>query len=202
MTTPRLVLASASPRRRALLAQIGVPHEVLPQDIDESRRDNETPIAYVRRMADEKAAAALAALGDTPATVLASDTAVVVADRVLGKPADEADAVAMLGLLSGRSHEVLTAVTVAEPARREQRTSRSRVRFREISLQEAARYWRSGEPAGKAGAYAVQGLGAVFVAGLDGSYSGVIGLPLFETAELLALFGIPCWQSAGEQAGE
>jgi len=202
MTLPRLVLASASPRRRALLAQIGVPHEVLPQDIDESRRDGETPASYVRRMADEKAAAALTALDDAGATVLASDTAVVIGETVLGKPADEADAVAMLGSLSGRRHEVLTAVTVASGARREQRTSRSSVRFRAIPPEEAARYWRTGEPAGKAGAYAIQGLGAVFVAELDGSYSGVMGLPLYETAALLALFDIPCWQSGEDGADE
>lgn len=198
MTSPRLVLASASPRRRQLLLQIGVAHAVLAQDIDESRRDGETAQAYVARMADEKAAAALAALADPGATVLAADTAVVIGDTVLGKPADQADAVAMLGLLSGRTHSVLTAVTVASAARREHEVSRSEVSFRPISPREAERYWQSGEPRGKAGAYAIQGLGAVFVESLRGSYSGVMGLPLFETAALLERFDIPCWQASEE----
>jgi len=145
---------------------------------------------YVRRIAVAKARAGADAVGGRPARpVLAADTAVVVDGRILGKPADAGDALAMLALLSGRGHEVLTAVAVH--GRREQvRVSASRVRFRDIAPVEAAAYWATGEPCDKAGAYAIQGRGALFVAELQGSYSGVVGLPLFETAELLAAEGV------------
>lgn len=172
--------------------QIGVPFEVHAQDIDETPFTGEIPEIYVQRMAAEKAAAALAAFPS--AVVLAADTTVVCDGLVLGKPADEADAAAMLSRLSGRQHQVFTAVTVADGAQSRQALSCSEVTFRQISATEAARYWRSGEPRGKAGAYAIQGKGAVFVAGLQGSYSGVMGLPLFETAALLTEFGQPVWQ--------
>lgn len=127
--------------------------------------------------------------------MLGADTAVVLDGRILGKPVDQADALSMLLGLSGRDHDVLTAVAVLDGRRCETRMVRSRVRFRLITEQEALAYWASGEPRDKAGSYGIQGLGAVFVAGLEGSYSAVVGLPLCETAELLGHFGIPCWQT-------
>ncbi len=191
---PALYLASASPRRRELLTQIGVVHDLLPVDIDETPRPNEAPAAYVLRLAQEKAQAALARLDPAqPLCVLGADTTVVLAGRILGKPADRADGLAMLAALSGQTHQVLTAVALADARRCEVRLVESRVTFRAIADEEAARYWDSGEPADKAGGYAIQGLGAVFVRELQGSYSGVVGLPLCETAELLAAFGVPCW---------
>jgi septum formation protein len=194
MAIPRLILASASPRRQDLLVQIGVQFDVRAQDIDETPHPDEAPETYVQRMAAGKAAVALAAFPE--AVILAADTTVVCDDLVLGKPVDEADAVAMLSRLSGREHQVLTAVCVSDRRQSQQALSRSTVNFRSITSDEARRYWHSGEPRGKAGAYAIQGLGAVFVAGLQGSYSGVMGLPLFETAELLAKFKQPVWQPA------
>ena len=190
-----IILASASARRQELLRQIGVRFTVRSQDIDESIGQGEPAHDYVLRMAQEKANSALAELAanrdgeDT--LVLAADTSVVCDAEVLGKPEGEADAVAMLMLLSGREHRVLSAVTVASQTKQRTRLSESRVNFREISPEEAQRYYRSGEPQGKAGAYAIQGYGAVFVKQLHGSYSGVMGLPLYETAQLLGEFAVP-----------
>jgi septum formation protein len=190
-----IILASASARRRKLLSQIGVRFTVRSQDIDESIRSGELANDYVTRMAQEKAGSALNALrvseDSSDAVVLAADTSVVCDADVLGKPVNEADAVGMLRLLSGREHRVLSAVTLATQVNQRTVLSESRVRFREISLDEAQQYYRSGEPMGKAGAYAIQGYAAVFVEQLIGSYSGVMGLPLFETAQLLAEFSVP-----------
>lgn len=187
-----LYLASASARRRELLEQIGVSFVALPVDIDETPRPNEAAAAYVRRLAREKAEAALARLeGAGPVCVLGADTTVTLDGRILGKPADREEGLAMLALLAARTHEVLTAVALAQPGRCEVRLVTSRVTFRAISREEAERYWASGEPVDKAGGYAIQGLGAVFVRHLEGSYSGVVGLPLCETAELLEAFGLP-----------
>jgi septum formation protein len=197
-TAAPLCLASASPRRRALLSQIGVPHTVYPADIDEAVLPAESPEAYVQRMARAKAVAVQA---QRPAlAVLAADTTVVVDGQICGKPHDEAAGVAMLQRLSGRDHQVLTAVALAAGAQVALRLSRSEVRFRALTTAECCAYWRSGEPCDKAGGYAIQGLGAVFVETLCGSYSGVMGLPLFETAQLLSAAGIACWQSAGASA--
>ena len=194
-----LFLASGSPRRRELLTQIGVPFSVVSASIDETPLPDEPPAAYVERLAREKARAGREQLlTSTPGAVccvLGADTAVVLDEQILGKPVDEADALSMLMALSGREHEVLTAIAIIEAERCETRVVRSRVSFRSISQQEAALYWASGEPQDKAGGYAIQGLGAVFVAGLNGSYSGVVGLPVCETADLLGQFGIPCWQN-------
>ena len=194
-----LFLASGSPRRRELLTQIGVPFQVVSASIDETPLPDECPAAYVERLARAKAHAGrehlLGASVSAPFSVLGADTAVVLDDQILGKPVDEADALSMLMALSGREHEVLTAIAILAAERCETRVVRSRVSFRTISQQEAARYWASGEPQDKAGGYAIQGLAAVFVAGLNGSYSGVVGLPVCETAELLGQFGIPCWQT-------
>ena len=191
-----LYLASGSPRRRELLTQIGVPFSAISADIDETPLPQESPAAYVERLARGKAAAGRDVVrSDAPFCVLGADTAVVLDGKILGKPVDEADACAMLKMLSGCEHEVLTAIAVLEGERCESRVVRSVVRFRPISSDEATAYWASGEPRDKAGGYGIQGLGAVFVAGLNGSYSAVVGLPLCETAELLGHFGIPCWQN-------
>ena len=206
-------LASKSPRRRLLLDQIGIDYAIVDAPVDETRRAGENPVTFVERMASEKAQAGLAALGDArKAPVLAADTAVVLDDRVLGKPRDVEHAMEMLHALSGRMHRVISAVALAgsnvcrptatgdsgrppddgTAGRDSPRiaTSISRVWFREISLQERRTYCASGEPMDKAGAYAIQGRAAIFVARLDGSYSGVMGLPLFETASLLRENGI------------
>ena len=194
-----LYLASGSPRRRELLTQIGVPFSTVSAAIDETPLVNEPATAYVERLAREKARAGYKHVTASPAgddfCVLGADTAVVLDGQILGKPVDEADALAMLMALSGREHEVLTAIALIDATRCETRVVSSAVRFRNISTQEAARYWASGEPLDKAGGYAIQGLGAVFVSGLEGSYSAVVGLPVCETAELLGHFGIPCWQT-------
>jgi septum formation protein len=191
----KLFLASASPRRRELLAQIAVPCVTQIAAIDENPLPDEPAVAYVERLAREKARAGLAALRDAhDAVVLGADTAVVLDGRILGKPADFAESRAMLQALSGRSHQVLTAVALAGGGREAARVVASEVSFRALSEREIEAYWASGEPCDKAGSYGIQGLAAVFVSRLEGSYSAVVGLPLCETAELLGEFGIACWQ--------
>ncbi|MDR7026060.1 MAG: Maf family protein [Gammaproteobacteria bacterium] len=191
-----LYLASGSPRRRELLTQIAVPFLTQIAPIDENALPGESPIAYVERLALTKAQAGLAALTDTAdAVVLGADTAVVLDGRILGKPTDRADALATLSDLSGRTHEVLTAVALVSRERQASRVVTSQVTFRALSQAEIEAYWASGEPHDKAGCYGIQGLAAVFVSQLQGSYSAVVGLPLCETAALLAEFAIPCWQS-------
>lgn len=184
----RLVLASASPRRLELLAQIGVvPDAVVPADIDETPRRDETPRAYVARVAAEKAAAvARAEVG----VVLAADTTVVAGRRILGKPADEAEATAFLRLLSGRRHHVLTAVTVIADGRARHRLVDTTVRFRPLTGAEIAAYVASGDWRGKAGGYGIQGAAGAFAAWMQGSFTAVVGLPLAETSVLLAAAGI------------
>ncbi|UVE18549.1 Maf-like protein [Pseudomonas sp. LS44] len=190
-----LYLASGSPRRRELLAQIGVPFVALSVDIDESHCPGESPESYVERLARAKAAAGLAGVpASTAAVVLGADTAVVLDGQILGKPRDRAEALATLQALSGREHLVLTAVALIDAQRCEARVVSSRVHFRSLNASEIEQYWATGEPQDKAGSYGIQGLAAVFVSALHGSYSAVVGLPLCETAELLAEFGIPCWQ--------
>jgi septum formation protein len=188
-----LFLASGSPRRRELLAQIGVPFTTVQASIDETPLPGEAATAYVQRLAAAKAAAGLA---NAPAgsVVLGADTAVVLDGRIFGKPSNAEQAARMLAALSGREHEVLTAVALCTEARSEGCCVSSRVRFRPIAAHEIHAYWASGEPADKAGGYAIQGLGAVFVQAVEGSYSAVVGLPLCESAALLARFGIACWQ--------
>lgn len=188
-------LASASPRRSLLLSQIGVPFQVLSVTVDEAPRAGEGAVRYVLRLAEAKAVAgrALCPGGARLRPVLGADTAVVVDGAILGKPSDSADAERMLGLLSARTHDVLTAVALATDDGVVSRLSRSEVTFREITPREARDYWNTGESRDKAGAYAIQGYGAVFVSGLRGSYSGVMGLPLFETAEMLSSAGVPGW---------
>lgn len=197
-----LYLASGSPRRRELLAQIGVPFTSLITSIDETALPNESAHGYVERLAREKAHAGWASLASVAdAVVLGADTAVVLDGRILGKPRDQADGVAMLQSLAGREHQVLTAVALAAADRVESCVVISQVSFRALHPGEAEAYWATGEPQDKAGGYGIQGLAAVFVSQLQGSYSAVVGLPLCETAHLLGAFGIPCWQTdpAGPQ---
>jgi septum formation protein len=182
-------LASVSPRRRELLTQIGVPHVVTAAHIDESVLPNEAPRDYVQRLARSKAQTVWEQ--DKSLPVLAADTTVVLDDVIFGKPQDCADALRMLATLSGRTHQVLTAVALANADGIALRLSVSDVRFRTLTTAECVAYWETGEPRDKAGAYAIQGKAAVFIAGLNGSYSGVMGLPLFETAELLRGAKIP-----------
>jgi septum formation protein len=194
MASNTLYLASASPRRRELLDQIGVEYETRPVQVDESRQPRESPRDYVTRLARAKAETAWTLFGpDTSRSVLAADTAVALADWILGKPRDRSEALAMLGRLSGRTHEVFTAVALRTARGLESRVSASRVKLREVKPEEIEKYWDTGEPCDKAGAYAIQGRAAVFIESLEGSYSGVMGLPLFETAELLARAGIGTW---------
>jgi septum formation protein len=187
VSTPLILLASASPRRSELLRQIGVAHEVRPVDVDESARPGEAPSGYVLRLAEAKAAALWARLdaaGRLP--VLAADTTVALEGEIFGKPADADAARAMLGRLSGRTHEVHTAVALRHAGGASARVSSSSVSLRQLTPAEIDAYWRTGEPADKAGGYAVQGRAAVFIRHIAGSYSGIMGLPLYETWELLA----------------
>jgi len=184
----RLILASASPRRRDLLAQIGiVPDAILPTDIDETRRKDESPRALAERLAREKAAACPEAEG---AFVLAADTVVALGQRNLEKAADAAEAEAFLRLLSGRSHQCITGIAVRAPdGRVSARTVLARVKFKRLTDREIADYVASGEWKGKAGGYGIQGLAGAYVAGINGSYTSIVGLPLYETKALLEGMG-------------
>ena len=178
-----LILASSSPRRAELLTAAGFTFEVVPADIDESPGAAESPERYVQRLAGEKAAAVARRIPD--GTVVAADTTVVVGGKILGKPADDADARQMLEALSGRVHDVLTGVTVQQGRRALQALERTHVRFAELSRQEIDWYVATGEPQGKAGGYAVQGLASRFVERVDGSYSNVVGLPVALVYQML-----------------
>ncbi|MDG1818590.1 MAG: Maf family protein [Porticoccaceae bacterium] len=194
MTTPQLLLASASPRRRDLLEQIGVNFLVLAVDIDESRRDQESPVDYVSRLAVEKAQAGFSRQqGQLPS--LGADTIVVFENQIFGKPQDQKQAEAMLMTLSGKVHSVFTAVAIDNGTDTAMAIAETRVGFRTISQSECQIYWQTGEPQGKAGAYAIQGRGGVFVEKLEGSYSAVVGLPLAETEQLLKKFSVPLWNT-------
>lgn len=184
----QIILASASPRRKELLDQIKVTCKVYPVELDETPLPNEPPFDYVQRMAAEKSAACLAQL-KTGIPVLAADTAVILNNVIMGKPKDQADAMAMLRRLSGKTHQVYSAISL-RGREHGQVVSITEVTFRRLTESEILDYWRSGEPVDKAGSYAIQGMGAAFVESIKGSFSGVVGLPLFETAELLANQGI------------
>ena len=179
-----IVLASASPRRAELLKQLGLNFIVLPADINESVSPDEQEIDYVQRMAESKAKVVRQS---RPASdiVVAADTTVCIDGKILGKPKNQADCLEMLACLSGRIHMVYTAVVVSQLDFIGSALSTSEVSFREISQAEALKYWQTGEPKDKAGSYAIQGKGAVFVTKLSGSYTGVVGLPLFELSQLL-----------------
>ena len=186
-----IYLASSSPRRRDLLSQLGVSFQILDPEVDESIRGAETPDALVRRLAALKAQAGWGLLADGGVDlVLGADTIVVLDNQVLGKPRDAAHACELLMCLSGRCHRVLSAVALASADGTRMRLSESRVCFRKVTRQECKAYAATGEPLDKAGGYAIQGRATAFVSDLQGSYSGVVGLPLYETAELLREAGV------------
>ncbi len=187
-----VILASASPRRAELLRQIGLDFQVRPAAIDETPGAGEPAADYVERLAREKALAVAAGAAD--ALVLGSDTSVVLDGRILGKPEHPEQAREMLRQLSGACHQVMTGVALACAGRCESRLVVTDVRFRELSDGEIQAYIASGEPMDKAGSYGIQGLGGIFVENLRGSYSAVVGLPLLETASLLADAGYPVWK--------
>ena len=190
---PLIYLASKSPRRRELLSQVGVGYRCLTVDIDETPRPDEAPERYVVRMALEKAQAGALQLDDCDEKipVMGADTSVVIDGCILGKPRHREDGVAMLQRLSGRQHQVMTAVALmGSDGRLESRLSVSHVRFSRLSEAQCLAYWETGEPVDKAGGYGIQGYAAVFIEHLEGSFSGVMGLPLFETAALLRDFRI------------
>ena len=202
MIDPRIYLASRSPRRRELLAQVGVRFDLLlfrvppreDAEVNEDWQPGEIPEAYVQRVARAKAefgADLIARRAIVARPVLAADTTLDLDGEIIGKPRDEADAIAILTRLSGRSHRVLTAIAVAQDERVEQRLSVSTVRFRPVGADEIKRYVQSGEPMDKAGAYGIQGRAALFIEEIHGSHSGIVGLPLCETALLLREFGYP-----------
>ncbi|MBT8139640.1 MAG: septum formation inhibitor Maf [Gammaproteobacteria bacterium] len=198
----QLFLASASPRRAELLAQIAVPFERILPVFDEQRLADESPRDYVSRLASGKAEAGRRLLtvqsSTQPRCVLGADTIVVLGDTVFGKPANAADHHRMMKALSDSAHQVLTAVTLLcsvgegseQPWRQQKLLSSTEVRFKPLSDAEIQAYWASKEPRDKAGGYAIQGIGALFVASISGSYSGVVGLPLYETGQLLARAGV------------
>lgn len=188
-----LYLASASPRRQELLQQIGVRYAVLPVNVAEIHQAGETPAAYAQRLACDKAQAGWDSLVNADRKpVLGADTIVVCDERILGKPRDRDDGIAMLQLLSGKTHQVVTAVALCHGTC-SVKVNVSRVSLRNLTLAECQAYWATGEPYDKAGGYAIQGKAAIFIRAVEGSYSGVMGLPLFETAQLLAQFNIPVW---------
>ena len=187
MTLGPILLASASPRRSELLRQVGIAHAIRPVTVDERAWPGEAPAAYVLRLAEAKARTLWEQLAaDERRPVLAADTTVALEGEIFGKPADAAESRAMLQRLSGRTHQVHTAVALVHAGGAAARVSSSDVSLRELSAAEIDWYWSTGEPADKAGGYAVQGRAAIFIRHLAGSYSGVMGLPLFETWELLA----------------
>lgn len=186
-----LYLASRSPRRNELLTRLGVPFRILDLEVPEVRAADESAQAYVRRVALDKARAGLAQrAGAADALVLGADTEVVLDERVFGKPADAADAAAMLAALSARTHQAMTAVALVGAGREDVLLVSTAVTFAELSARDIADYVASGEPMGRAGAYAIQGGAERFVSRLDGSYSGVMGLPLHQTFHLLRTFGV------------
>ena len=190
---PQIYLASQSPRRRELLEQIGIRFRVLIPDVNEEALPREAPADYVERIARMKAEAAWSRVVTRRMRrqpVLAADTAVILGRRILGKPRSRAEAAAMLQALSGRTHQVITAVALAFERKLKLVRADSRVTFRRLSAEEITHYVQSGEPLDKAGAYAIQGIAATFISRIEGSYSGVVGLPLFETSRLLKTFGV------------
>ncbi|EMP56011.1 Maf-like protein [Marinobacter santoriniensis NKSG1] len=193
MIVERFILASRSPRRAELLTQIGVSFETRPADVDETPRVNEAACHYVERLAQEKAL--VVARHSPGAWVIGSDTSVVLDGHILGKPRDRADACETLKRLSGQVHQVMTGVALANGSDCHSRLVTTDVRFRRLADEEIAAYVDSGEPMDKAGSYGIQGLGGIFVEELRGSYSAVVGLPLQETAALLADAGFPVWKN-------
>ena len=184
-----LILASQSPRRKELLEQLGYDFICLPADIDESVLPQETPDQYVARLALEKASV-IAQQYDKKVVVLGSDTSVIFGQHILGKPASLDECIAILTMLSGKSHQVVTAIAAVNGERTEVIVVRTEVDFKVLTEQEIKRYWQTGEPQDKAGAYGIQGIAGQFVKQIRGSYSAVVGLPLYETSQLLSAFGV------------
>lgn len=190
-----IYLASQSPRRRELLKQLGVRFEVRIADVDERHLPSESPEQYVQRLATDKANAIWQSLSEgNRHPVLGADTTVCIAGEILGKPTDKDEGIAMLRRLSGQQHEVMSGIAVIGEIH-SVCVNVSQVSFRELSDAEIEAYWETGEPQGKAGSYGIQGYAAAFISELHGSYSGVMGLPLYETAKLLSNHNIPFWQS-------
>jgi septum formation protein len=199
---PSIYLASQSPRRRELLQQIGVSYQVIGADVVELPRSHEAPSDYVQRLAREKAEAGFATVLSNQLAVkpvLGADTIVVINNEILEKPQDAGHAAAMLRKLAGADHQVMTAVAMIVEEKCSIKLSVTDVVFRPLGDDEIAAYWDTGEPRDKAGAYAIQGLGAVFVQQIRGSYTGVVGLPIEQTVVLLEEFGVPYWQSTDIQ---
>lgn len=184
-----LLLASQSPRRAELLKQLGISFNQYPVDIDETVLPNETPVKYVQRMAQEKSSIGFQRAG-AKSTVLGADTIVVAQGKILGKPKDKSDAISMLNLLSDNNHHVFTAVTITSDTQQKTEVVETQVCFGPLTTQQIEHYWNSGEPQDKAGSYGIQGLGGQFVKHINGSYSAVVGLPLYQTRILLTEFGI------------
>ncbi|UTW45021.1 septum formation inhibitor Maf [bacterium SCSIO 12696] len=191
---PDFILASASPRRRELLQQVGACFQVVAANVPEQRLPGEAPEDYVTRLALAKARAGFAAQDGAALPVLGSDTTVVYGDQVLGKPRNREHGIDMLSMLSGSTHRVLSGVAMVAAGKESLRLVETLVTFRTLSNLQCQQYWQTGEPADKAGGYGIQGLAAVFVKRIKGSYSNVVGLPLAETADLLAEFGIAVWK--------
>jgi len=194
---PQLYLASKSPRRREILAQIGVAHHLIDIDVPELRAEGESPEKYVERLAQSKAQAGVQALrskGLAPAPVLGADTICVLDQQTLEKPRDEDHAIGMLLSMAGREHRVLTAICLNDGRREEVACSETRVRFSHFTEAQARTYWQTGEPVDKAGAYGIQGCGAALVEHISGSYSGVVGLPIETLVPLLKLMNVAIWQ--------
>ncbi len=188
-----LILASASPRRRELLRQIGIEFETIVPDLDETPLVNESAEQFVERLALEKAQQGLTMArgqGMAELPVLGADTCIALDGKILGKPENRVDGVAMLSSLAGRTHEVLTAVALVSEAETQQLVSRSRVTFGPMTEEEIAAYWDTGEPVDKAGSYGIQGKAAAFIEHIEGSYSGIVGLPLYEVGRILKNLGI------------
>ncbi len=188
MINQTIILASASPRRLSLLRQLGLQVEVRPADIDESVRDSEDGRQYVSRLAREKSAAVAVHASDR--LVIGADTTIEYEEQILGKPIDQNDCLAMLSMIQGKAHRVYTGVAITKGGRTESCVVETAVFLRSLTAAEIVAYWKTGEPVGKAGSYAIQGLGAMFVSRVEGSYSNVVGLPLCETAGLLSDFGL------------
>lgn len=188
MSAPRVILASSSPRRHDLLELIGIRHEVIPANIDESIRGRELPVKYAERLAREKAGAI--ASGDPTSVAIGADTIVLIDKKILGKPANSVDAGSMLRLLSGREHTVVTAVAVARGKKIASAVEKVSVTFRELSDDEIDAYIATGEPMDKAGAYGIQGYGATIVERIEGDYFAVMGLPLVRLVSLLKEVGV------------
>lgn len=200
--TSKIYLASGSPRRRELLQQIGVQFDVISASVEEKIKTGETGLDYVRRLALEKAQAGLAQVqraGFSLAPVLGADTLGILDNKILEKPKDANDAANILRSLSGRTHQVITAIALVSPEKTATAYAITEVTFRQLTENEISEYWLTGEPCDKAGGYAIQGLGAVFVKSIQGSYSNVVGLPIETCCELLSQFEISWWQTSANK---